>query len=161
MYDQARILRGLMERHCETSTAAGVASSPGARTVAVTSGKGGVGKSNIALNLAIALRQAGRSVCILDANLGLGSIDLLCGLNGYWNLSHVLSGARTIAEITLEGPAGIHLIPGASGLVDLADAPPAAQREILTQLEEVERSHDDMIVDTGSGIHRLVRGFVG
>ncbi|MFN0050552.1 MAG: MinD/ParA family protein [Planctomycetales bacterium] len=161
MSDQAQILRGMMERRCEAALADPPCdSASGARTVALTSGKGGVGKSNIALNLAIALQQAGQGVCLLDANLGLGNIDLLCGLNGYWNLGHVISGARTVADIVLDGPAGVHVVPGASGLLDLADSSPAAQRDILTQLEELERQHDFLILDTGTGIHRTVRRFV-
>lgn len=159
MYDQAQILRGMMERRSEASPL-DEGTSPGARTVAVTSGKGGVGKSNIALNLAIALRQMGQSVCVLDANLGLGNIDLLCGLNGYWNLSHVISGARSLTDIVLEGPAGVQVIPGASGLLDVADCSPIAQREIFSQLEQLERRHDYLILDTGTGIHRSVRQFV-
>ena len=79
MYDQARILRGLMERRSEPSAAENSATPACAHTVAVTSGKGGVGKSNIALNLAISIARMGHSVCLLDANLGLGNIDLLCG----------------------------------------------------------------------------------
>lgn len=160
MYDQAQILRGMMERRTETAIVEPAAPRRQARTIAVTSGKGGVGKSNVALNLAIALSKIGHSVCLLDANLGLGNIDLLCGLNGYWNLSHVVSGARTVPEIVLEGPCGIHVVPGASGLFDSADCSPIAQREILSQLEELERHHEYLIIDTGTGIHRTVRQFV-
>jgi flagellar biosynthesis protein FlhG len=159
MYDQAQILRGLMERRAESSFPEN-GSVSNARTLAVTSGKGGVGKSNIALNLAIALAQMGQSVCLLDANLGLGNIDLLCGLNGYWNLSHVISGARTVSEIVLEGPMGVHVVPGASGLLDVADCSPTIQREIFVQLDQLERRHDYLIIDTGTGIHRAVRQFV-
>ena len=160
MTDQAQVLRGLMEQRVEASSAPADPAQRGARTIAVTSGKGGVGKSNIALNLAISLARVQHSVCLLDANLGLGNIDLLCGLNGYWNLSHVISGARTIREITLEGPAGVQVIPGASGLHEMADCPAAARREILNQLELLERTHDFLIIDTGTGIHRSVRQFV-
>jgi flagellar biosynthesis protein FlhG len=160
MYDQAQILRGMMERRTETALVAPAAMPRQARTLAVTSGKGGVGKSNIALNLAIALQKMGHSACLLDANLGLGNIDLLCGLNGYWNLSHVVSGARTVVEIILEGPGGIHVVPGASGLFESADCSPLAQREILSQLEALESHHEYLIVDTGTGIHRTVRQFV-
>lgn len=159
MQDQAAILRGLMERRHESATSDPLAPQSRAQTVAVTSGKGGVGKSNIALNLAVALQQKGHRACLLDANLGLGNLDLLCGLNGYWNLSHVMSGARTVADVLLEGPAGIHVIPGASGLNDVADCSPAAQRDVLSQLDEMERTHDFLIIDTGSGIHRAVRQF--
>src|SRR5262245_61998403 len=109
MHDQAQILRGMMERRTELAVVEPLPVRPQARTVAVTSGKGGVGKSSVALNLAIALQKMGHSVCLFDANLGLGNIDLLCGLNGYWNLSHVVSGARTVSEIVLEGPCGIHV----------------------------------------------------
>lgn len=160
MHDQATILRGLMERRSEAAAEAPAAIVPRARTVAITSGKGGVGKSNIALNLAVALQTLGHQTCLLDANLGLGNLDLLCGLNGYWNLSHVVSGARTVGEILLEGPAGIRVVPGASGLQELADCSPVAQRDILAQLEELERRHDYLVIDTGAGIHRLVRQFV-
>jgi flagellar biosynthesis protein FlhG len=126
----------------------------------VTSGKGGVGKSNLALNVGIALAEAGHSVCVLDANLGLGNLDLLCGLNGYWNLSHVISGARTLREIRLDGPGGIHLIPGASGLTAVADCTASAQQEILQQLEELEQEHEFLLIDTGTGIHHAVCQFV-
>ncbi len=160
MYDQAQILRGMMERRTEPAAVEPAPLRRPARTIAVTSGKGGVGKSNVALNLAIALQKIGHNVCLLDANLGLGNIDLLCGLNGYWNLSHVISGARTVHEIVLEGPCGIHVVPGASGLFDSADCSPIAQREILLQLEELEQHHEYLIIDTGTGIHRTVRRFV-
>jgi flagellar biosynthesis protein FlhG len=159
MHDQAEILRGMMERRTELAVAEPLSAQPHARTIAVTSGKGGVGKSSVALNLAIALQKMGHTACLLDANLGLGNIDLLCGLNGYWNLSHVVSGARTVSEIVLEGPCGIHVVPGASGLLDAADCSPVAQREILSQLDELERQHDFLIIDTGTGIHRTVRHF--
>lgn len=160
MNDQAQMLRGLMEQHTETVLAMPVSSRRRAHTVAVASGKGGAGKSNVALNLAIKLAQTDHKVCLLDANLGLGNLDLLCGLNGYWNLAHVISGARTLAEIMLCGPAQVHVIPGGSGLIDVADCPPSAQREILAQLEAIEYAHDFLIIDTGTGIHRTVRQFV-
>jgi flagellar biosynthesis protein FlhG len=160
MHDQAQILRGMMERRTEPACTGSLLPMPHARTIAVTSGKGGVGKSSVALNLAIALQKFGHSVCLLDANLGLGNIDLLCGLNGYWNLSHVVSGARMVSEIVLEGPCGLHVVPGASGLLDAADCSPVAQRELVAQLDELERQHDFLIIDTGTGIHRTVRQFV-
>ncbi len=160
MTDQARALRGLVEQRAAMVPASNARGTTRAKTVTVTSGKGGVGKSNLALNLAIALRQSGADVCLLDANLGLGNLDVLCGENGYWNLSHVVSGVRSLADISLAGPAGVRLIPGASGLTEVADCPTHVQREILTQLEQLEQAHDFLIIDTGSGIHLPVRRFI-
>ena len=161
MSDQANALRGLMERrHSPPAVEPEPIVASKLHTIAVTSGKGGVGKSNIALNLAIALAGMDASVCLLDANLGLGNIDLLCGLNGYWNLSHVITGARALNDIVLKGPGHISVIPGASGLNDMADCPPSAQQDIFSQLEDLEQAHDFLIIDTGTGIHRSVRQFV-
>ncbi|MBM83262.1 MAG: hypothetical protein CMJ78_22095 [Planctomycetaceae bacterium] len=159
MNDQATALRSMMERRRTDDATKEPTHCVPTRTIAVTSGKGGVGKTNIALNLAIALAQQGASVCILDANLGLGNVDLLCGLSAYWNLSHVVTGARSLSEILLDGPGNIHVVPGASGLNDLADCPEAARHEILEQMEDLERNHDFLIIDTGSGIHESVRQF--
>ncbi|MFH1300373.1 MAG: P-loop NTPase [Planctomycetota bacterium] len=156
--DQANVLRGLMEKRQpgiiekEKTT--------GCRTIAFCSGKGGVGKSVISLNLALALAQSGASVCLMDVNLALGNIDLLCRLNGYWNLSHVVSGARSLKEIQLEGPYGINVVTGASGLTDLADCSEAVRKDVLGQMQELEATHDYLILDNGTGIHRSIRQFV-
>lgn len=163
MSDQANRLRGLMENRQIEQLLPPDTPAPDvtrARTIAVTSGKGGVGKSNIALNLAIALARLETKVCLIDANHGLGNVDLLCGLNGYWNLSHVMTGARMIEEITLEGPEGIHVVSGAGELADLHECPPPAQQDVVQQLSRLEQSHDFIVLDTGTGLHKLIRRFV-
>ncbi len=159
MPDQATILRDLIDRKPHGSRDEHARGPERARTVAVASGKGGVGKSCLALNLAVALAQTGKRVCLLDACLGLGNIDLLCGLNGYWNLQHVVTGARSLNQIVLSGPAGVQIVPGASVISELADCPPSLQQSLLVELGELERQNDFLIVDTSTGIHRLVRQF--
>ena len=85
------------------------------RVVAITSGKGGVGKTNVSVNLAVAMSDAGQRVMLLDADLGLANVDVLLGLQPECNLSHVIDGERTLEEIILTGPAGIMVVPAASG----------------------------------------------
>lgn len=159
--DQAQALRGLMQR-LQTERPNSIPVSPRRRacTIGVTSGKGGVGKTNIALNLAIALARLKARTCLVDAITGLGNIDLLCGLNGYWNLSHVVSGARKLREIVLPGPEGVNVVPGASALCDLPNCPPAVQADLLRQLTEFEEEHDFVVIDAGAGIHRGVCEFL-
>jgi len=161
--DQAAELRSLISQAKSAwdsrSTAATNDSRRSAHTIAVTSGKGGVGKSVIALNLAISLANDGHRVCLLDADLGLGNLDLMCGLNGYWNLSHVLNNSRSLTEIMLTGPAGISILPGASGLVDLADSPSGDRERLLNELNRLDQEFDYLILDCGSGVHRGTRQF--
>lgn len=156
--DQAKVLRGLMEK--QQPGIIDKSNTSRCRTLAVCSGKGGVGKSVISLNLALALAKTGASVCLMDINLALGNIDLLCRLNGYWNLSHVVSGARSLKEIQLQGPLGVNVITGASGLTDLADCSEAVRKDVLGQMQELEATHDYLILDNGTGIHRSIRQFV-
>jgi len=128
-----------------------------ARMIAVTSGKGGVGKSVIALNLAVQLSRMGGRVCLLDANLGLGNIDLLCGLNGYWNFSHVITGARSLKDVVIQGPDNVDVIPGASGISEIANCTPAVQRDIFSQLQAQIANYDYFVMDTATGLHRTTR----
>ena len=108
--DQAAALRALVS-----------GGRPQATTIAVTSGKGGVGKSNVAVNLAIALAERGLKVCLLDLDLGLANADLLMNLHSARNLGHVIEGDVSLEDIMQEGPGGVHVIPGASGLARLTE----------------------------------------
>ena len=154
--DQARVLRELIERHAALTVRE---TAPRCRTIAVVSGKGGVGKSVVSLNLAVSIARNGHSVCLIDANPRLGSLDLLCGLNGYWNLSHVVTGSRELKDVVLRGPAEIELLPGASALAELNHCPAAVQNSLSRQLEDLERRNQVLIVDTGSGLDRVSRRF--
>jgi flagellar biosynthesis protein FlhG len=158
--DQARALRGLMQRLQSDRSDSVATLDSRSCAIAVTSGKGGVGKTNIALNLAIALSRLGAKTCLVDGNLGLGNIDLLCGLNGYWNLSHVISGARNVTEIVLSGPEGVDVLPGASGLAELSSCPASVQSDVIRQLAEFERQRDFVVIDTGAGTHPGVCDFL-
>lgn len=130
---------------------------PHARVLAVTSGKGGVGKTNIAANLAIALcRNHRQRVVLIDADLGLANVDLMLGLQPQWNLSHVLSGERRLEDIIVQGPEGVEIIPGASGLSRLADLQDAQRRTLLEELAKLDHRADYCIIDTGAGIGRTV-----
>src|SRR5436309_6954372 len=91
------------------------------RVIAVASGKGGVGKTNLTVNLAIALAREGKRVVVLDGDLGLANVDVLLGLSPKFTLQHVVSGERTLGEVMVEAPGGIWVIPGASGLEELAN----------------------------------------
>ncbi len=159
MPDQATILRGLMERHAQPQARPeSAASKTGTRCLTIASGKGGVGKSHIALNLAVQLSKAGRSVCLLDANPGPGNLELMCGLNGYWNLKHVATGARRVADVALEGPQGIHILSGAAELLDSPfRSPTASQLHIWHEVSEFLNHYKYVIIDTASGDQPVTR----
>jgi flagellar biosynthesis protein FlhG len=130
-----------------------------ARAIAVTSGKGGVGKSNIAVNLAVCLARLGRRVCLLDADLGLANADLLCGLTPRLTLEHVVCGRCRLAEAMLLAPGGFRLIPGACGVARLADLGGRQRLALLEQLTSLERVADTVIIDTAAGLSTNVLAF--
>jgi flagellar biosynthesis protein FlhG len=123
-----------------------------ARAIAVSSGKGGVGKTNLAVNLAVSFVAQGHRVALLDADLGLANADVLCGLTPRATLEDVLTGDATIDEVAVRAPGGFRLIPGASGVSRLADMGQLQRRSVLEQLVRLERSVDVLIIDTGAGI---------
>lgn len=146
--DQATRLRELAGRR-----------SPGALTVAITSGKGGVGKTNIAVNLSICLAAKGLRVLLVDVDLGLANADVLMNIHSQYTLSHVLSGVRGIEDVVMEGPAGVRFIPGASGIHALANLPEFDRQHLIAQLDKVENSTDIVVLDCGAGISRNVMSF--
>ena len=131
-----------------------------ARTIAFTSGKGGVGKSSLVLNTGLALARAGQRVAVLDADLGLASLTVLLGVAPRFDLRHVVSGERRLSQVLLRGPHGLWLIPAGSGVTELANLDDAARYRILAQLDEVARSVDYLLIDTGAGIGEGVLSLV-
>lgn len=123
-----------------------------ARTIAVTSGKGGVGKSNVALNLAILLSAGGNRVALVDADLGLANLDVLIDVELRGNLSHVLAGVKTLEEIIVDLPSGVQLVPGANGLARLARLSDFQRAQLTKELTALEADNDLIVVDTAAGI---------
>lgn len=130
-----------------------------ARAIAVASGKGGVGKSNLAVNLCAAMASLGARVVLLDADLGLANADVLCGLTPRVTLDDVVAGRATINAAMIAAPGGFRLVPGASGVARLANLPMADRNSLLRQLESIERMADVIVIDTGAGIGPNVIGF--
>jgi flagellar biosynthesis protein FlhG len=148
MIDQASQLRTLVGRQ-----------RPRASVIAVTSGKGGVGKSNIAVNLAIKLASAGKDVVLLDADLGLANADVLCNVDLPFNLSHVIARKKELKDVLVDVPGGFRLIGGASGLARMADLTDVDRQRLVLALGELERQADVILIDTGAGISPNVLSF--
>ncbi|MCK8823531.1 MinD/ParA family protein [Fuchsiella alkaliacetigena] len=131
-----------------------------ARTYTVTSGKGGVGKTNFTVNLALALQSEDKNIAIIDADLGMANIDVILGLTPQYNLGHVISGKREIMEIVAEGPGGLNIIPGVSGIESLANLSEYQLQNLIAGWEVLENEFDIILIDTGAGISKKVVNFI-
>ena len=131
----------------------------GLRVLAVSSGKGGVGKTNIVANLAYALSKRGKKVLVVDADLGLNNIDILLGLASKKHIGHVLSGESNVEDIILQGPEGIHVLPAGDGLQELTQLETEKKMVLMDELDRVSRNYGYLIFDTGAGISPNVTFF--
>ncbi len=129
------------------------------QAIAVTGGKGGVGKTNVSINLAVALADIGKRVLVLDADLGLANVDVVLGLHPEYDLSHVLRGERTLEEVIITGPSGIQVVPAASGLRHMAELSEAEHAGLIRAFSELGNDLDILIVDTAAGISDTVISF--
>ena len=129
------------------------------RVIVIASGKGGVGKTNISVNLGIALAERGLRVAILDADMGLANADILLGINAPHNLSHVINGERTVMEVMARGPFDLQLIAGGSGMAELANLSQNELAKLIDSLQELDRALDILLIDTGAGISHSVLSF--
>lgn len=162
MRDQAEVLRRWRGMRANPAGRNGNSTRPNrkARVIAVSSGKGGVGKTTVATNLGILLAQRGVRVGILDADLGLANVDLLLGLSSRYNLAHVLFGEKDLSEIELEGPAGLRVYPGGSGLTEMANLDREQLERFLAGLSILDERLDLLLIDTGAGVAHGVTSFL-
>ena len=131
-----------------------------ARVLAVTSGKGGVGKTNFSTNLALTLAQQGQRVIVLDADLGLANLHVVLGVTPRYHLEHVLQGERTLEETLFTGPCGIQIIGGASGLSEIANLDGRQRDYFIESLQRLDTLADVIIIDTGAGLSHTVMAFL-
>lgn len=150
--DQAEELRKMIERQNQKKDVA--------RVITVTSGKGGVGKSNISVNLAVQLSRAGKRVVILDADFGLANVEIMLGIRPQYNLADLMYRGKTLREIITEGPQNIGFISGGSGIEELANLSRTQLDDLRKMLYELDDLADVIIVDTGAGISDSVLEFV-
>lgn len=129
------------------------------KVIAVAAGKGGVGKSNVSVNLAVSLAQMNKKVMLLDADLGLANVDIMLGLHTKYNLSHVAQGLCHLSDIILQGPAGVRVIPAASGTEFMTQLTSAEHAGIIDAFNELTDDLDYMIIDTAAGISDTVLSF--
>ncbi len=149
MRDQAWRLRKMVEDKVIPATGR-------ARVLAVTSGKGGVGKTNISVGLALAAAAGGLRTVLLDGDLGLANIDVLLDLHPGKNLGHLIEGTASLENVLIDAPGGIQVLPGASGLTRVADLGPHQRQRLMDAVGRLVDEYDLVLIDTGAGISRAV-----
>ncbi|HVX59884.1 MAG TPA: AAA family ATPase [Pirellulales bacterium] len=158
MSDQANRLRQLMlASGRDQSRRGGAAGSP--RIIVAASGKGGVGTTTVAVNLAVALAADGRRTVLVDADLGRADASLLCRVDDAYTVADVLAGRRSVHETLVRGPAGVQVLPGAWATQRFADYEPAAQQRLLNELLGLGPHADYIVIDAGSALNRIVKRF--
>jgi flagellar biosynthesis protein FlhG len=156
--DQAETLRSLQEQLVDHAPVESEDRTP-PRVFTVTSGKGGVGQTAVVANMAIALARQGKKILIIDADLGLANIDVVFGLTPRYNLNHFFSGERNLAEIMVEGPHGIKILPAGSGVQQFTHLDGGQKMRFMEELDNLHESFDIVLIDTEAGISENVTYF--
>lgn len=126
------------------------------RVIAVTSGKGGVGKTNFTVNLALALIEHKVRVAVLDGDLGLSNVDIACGVVPRYTIQHLITGEKTVEEVVVQGPKGMLIVPGGSGILELANLDRVSRLSFIANIGRLEDMADILIIDTGAGLGNTV-----
>lgn len=142
--DQAEALRSLVAKRGTAGRRL--------RLIAVTSGKGGVGKTSLTVNLGVALAQRGKRVGLLDADFGLANLDIMFGMTPRYTLADALFYGRTLDEIAVMGPSGLRVYPGGSGLFEMANLSEERLRQVVSIMSSLEESLDILLIDTAAGV---------
>ncbi|MCL2276930.1 MAG: MinD/ParA family protein [Treponema sp.] len=166
MEDQAEKLREIMKRKNDAGTAktaqpvkTTVKSADKARIITVTSGKGGVGKTNLSVNMALAFARLGKKVIVMDADLGLANVNVMLNMIPKYNLYHVIKKQKTIREILVETEYGISIVAGASGFSQIANMGEEDRKDFIAELETLSNA-DIIIIDTSAGVSSNVLDFI-
>lgn len=130
------------------------------RVIAVTGGKGGIGKTNVSVNLSLALAKLGRRVVLMDADLGLANVDVLLGIEARKNIADVLTGECSLTDVMVEGPMGIKIVPASSGIRSMVSLTVAEHAGLIQAFSEIDNQLDVLIIDTAAGISDAVTSFV-
>lgn len=160
--DQASGLRAMQSHQAKTTLKSGVKpiqKNKPVRVIAVASGKGGVGKTNVSVNLGISMAKLGNRVLLMDADMGLANVDIMLGLQTKYNLSHVLDGQKTLREVMVDAPGGLKIIPAASGVSRMAQLSPLENAGIINAFTELDGILDVLLIDTAAGIADSVVSF--
>lgn len=158
--DQAAKLRKIIKKNNEKNQSSFADKTDDARIIAVSSGKGGVGKTNVTVNLAIALAKMDKKVIVIDADLGLANIDVVLGIIPKYNLLHVLKDEIEISNIIMEGPNNISLLSGGSGIIDFVNLSEKQLEKLIDSFQFLNKTHDYILIDTGAGISKSVLSFI-
>ncbi len=130
------------------------------QVVAVTGGKGGVGKTNVSVNLGVAMSRLGRRVTLLDADLGLANVDVLLGLKPRHTLKDVMAGTHSLAEVLVDGPLGMKIVPAASGLQEMVHLSAQQHAGLISAFSDISHNMDVLLIDTAAGISEDVVSFL-